>query len=89
MSPAAKHPTEGFDLSDPDVDDQLAAEQAAIQERITPKPSTAEANEIDAAKAAARQAELDRQQAVVDAVAGVGDELAKLGGSFLEPGLGK
>lgn len=42
----------------------------------------------DAASAAARQAELDRQQAIVDAVAGSGDELAKLGGPTLYPGLG-
>jgi uncharacterized membrane protein len=76
-------------LSDPDVDDARDAEQARIEAAVAPpKPSKEKPNDIDAAKHAARDAELARQQAVVDAVAGVGDELAALGGSLLEPGLG-
>lgn len=52
-----------------------------------PKPTAAEAAR-DKATAAARQAELDRQAAIVEAIAGAGDELATLGGPNLNPGAG-
>lgn len=46
--------------------------------------------ERDAAIAKARDAELKRQQAVTDAVAKAGaEELPKIGGPLLEPGLGR
>lgn len=49
-----------------------------------------EAEQRDAAIEKAREAELKRQQDVVDAVAKAGkDELPKIGGPMANPGLGR
>lgn len=64
-------------------------DQAAIEAAVTPAPP-AKLSPADARSREARDAELDRQQAVVDAVAKAhDDELPKLGGAILEPGLGR
>ena len=70
--------------SQDDIADE-AARQAELEAAVTPAPA-----ERPAAEVAAERAELDRQKALADAVAGAhADELPKLGGPILEPGLGR
>lgn len=61
-------------------------DQVAIDKAVTPAP----APERSPGELEAERAELDRQKAIEDAVkAAHEDELPKLGGSLLEPGLGR
>lgn len=66
-------------------------EQAAIEAAVTPAdPADRKLTARDKQSAKAHDAELERQQAVVDAVAAAGEkELPKIGGPLLDPGLGQ
>lgn len=70
---------------DTTADPEAEAREAAV----TPAPP-AKLTGIDAAKAKARDAELARQAAQVEAVAEANaTELPALGGALMEPGLGR
>lgn len=65
-----------------------AADQAKVEEAVTPAPRELVAR--DRATAAARKAEEDRQAAIVAAVDKANTaELPKLGGPLRSPGLGR